>query len=302
MSDLSGTDPFADIDPQMAGVGESKLKGDDPFADLNLPAVAHNASGIGSFFGHAASGVLPMAGGMAAAGAGAEAGAAIGALGGPFGSALGGIVGGLGGFFAGSAATEGAQDFAIHQMPDNWQESIGQSDRQKRMQEQQHPYASFLGGIAPYALTMSPGAFATRAAGLPADATAFQRLMANPLTARAMGGGMMGGLELGQEELNGESPDWVKIGVSTGFGMVFNKPTTFGEYLTHAGAAPIAVLRGKPPEPTVAQTGDLGVMGPGITESTFHGGTKPRSAPFPTLTPTPLRDGCTRNCSPRTTG
>ena len=307
MTDLPGSNPFADIDPQMSAAPNAALKGTDPFADMNLPPVAHDVGAVGSFLGHAASGVLPSFGGMAGAGAGAEAGMAIGALTspltGPIGPAVGGFLGGLGGFWAGAAATQGVQDFAVHQMPDNWQDTIGQSDRVKRMQEQERPYASFFGGIAPYALTMTPGAWTTKAANLPADATAFQRIRANPLTSRALGGAMMGGLEGLDEWRAGESPDWIKLAVSTGFGVVFNKPTTFGETLTGLGAAPMHAamapvrntaagmemlrnpMEGAVPtryplwnpeheayEPTVAQAWDLGVVGIGNTEATYRGG------------------------------
>ena len=239
------------------------------------------SSAVGAFTSHAARGVLPTAGGMAAAGAGAELGGEIGALAGPFGAGAGALIGGIGGFFLGSSATEGAQDYALKQAPDNWQETLGQSSRIQRLQEAQHPYASFMGGIAPYAVTMTPGAFTTKAAGLAEDATNFQKLMANPVTARIFGGAAMGGMELGQEEWDGQTPDWAKVGISTGFGVIFNKPTAFGEYLTGLGARPVVrFLRPQdipaagalnPAEPTVAQAQDLGVIGPGSTEQTFRG-------------------------------
>jgi hypothetical protein len=268
--------PFAAIDPQ-AGATSPEPAEDNPFSVF--PKVApEQTSGLGSFFSNAASGILPSFGGMAAAGTGAEAGAAIGALTspltGPVGPLVGGLVGGLGGFWAGAAVTQGAQDFAIHQLPDGAQDALGQSDRMKRLQQEQHPYASFLGGIAPYVLTMRPGSWTKAAGDLPADATAWQRIAANPVTSHLASGAMMGGLEGYDEWKQGESPDWIKLGVSTGFGVVFNQPTKFGELLTHTGAAPIRQVLGlNALHPTVAQAGDLGVMGPGITESTFHGGT-----------------------------
>jgi hypothetical protein len=217
-------------------------------------------------------------GGMAAAGAGAEAGATIGAFGGPVGATVGGLIGGIGGFIAGSYATEGAQDWAVHQAPDSWQDALGQSDRYQRLQEEQHPYASFIGGLVPYALTMSPGAITAKVANLPENATTFQRIMANPATGRIFGGAAMGGMELGQEEWNGETPNWAKIGVSTGFGLIFNKPTRLGDYLTGTGAGLFGAYRDIETHPTVAQAADMGVMGPGITESTFMGGTEQSEA------------------------
>lgn len=274
-------DPFANLNPHLGA--DNGPDPDDPFADA--PRLSTNtSSATAAFASHAARGVAPTLGGMAAAGTGAEIGAELGALGGPAAWAtvpIGGFLGGLAGFFAGSAATEGAQDFALHQAPDSWQEAAGQSDRQQRVQEAQHPYASFMGGIAPYALTMSPGSFTATAKELPENATAFQKLMANPVTARAFGGAAMGGMELGQEEWDTGTPDWAKVGISTGFGMVFNKPTRFGEYLTHAGGAPVRAAFGgyvpkegilNPSEPTVAEANDRGIMGAGVTESTFQGG------------------------------
>lgn len=236
-----GEDPFADIDPQKAAVLNSAsaeadaAHGPDPFAAL--PEIAETKTSItGSLVGHAARGALPAFGGMVAAGSGAEAGAAIGGLAGPVGAGIGGVAGGIGGFIAGSWATDEAQDVALHAMPNDWQDALGQSERIRGLQERQHPISSFIGGIAPYALTMSPGALTSKAASLPENATTFQRLMANPLTSRLFGGVAMGGMELGQEAWNDETPNWAKIGISTGFGLVFNKPTRFGEYLSETGA------------------------------------------------------------------
>jgi hypothetical protein len=294
-----GVNPFASIDPQMGAPQEPK--GENPFAEFPPVAPIHSST-AGAFASHFGGSVLPMAGGMAGAGAGAEAGAVLGAFGGPLGAMAGGFVGGLGGFFLGSAAAESAQDFAIHQLPNNWQDALGQSDRMKGLQEEEHPYASFLGGLLPYAATMYPGAIATKALNLPADATAFQRLMANPVTSRLFGGGVMGGFELGNEATSGQPTDWGKVAIATGFGVVFNRPTRFGEYLSGLGAGPVqaamAPMRGaafgsymlhsplnipregvlNPLEPTVAQSADLGIMGPGITESTHLGGTQQSDA------------------------
>ena len=289
---LPGDDPFADIDPQ---AGNAPV-GEDPFADIGIPRVKPaQVSGLSSFMSGAARSILPTGGGMVGAGAGAELGAGIGAFGGPVGAAVGGLVGGIGGFLAGSSAVSATQDYALRQMPDSWQEAIGQSSRQQRLQEEQHPVYSFMGGLAPYLVTMGPGAFTTKALNLPENATTFQKIMANPVTSRLFGGAAMGGMELAQEEITEGHPDWTKVAISTGFGMVLNKPLPLGEYLTNAGAnlargislparnaavgfnmlrspmnvPPEGILL--PTEPTVAQAADLGVIGPGITEKTFQG-------------------------------
>ena len=78
-SALQGTDPLADIDPQMRAPDPNAPTGTDPFADMNLPPLApERTTGLGAFFSHAARGTLPSIGGFAAAAAGAEAGAAVG--------------------------------------------------------------------------------------------------------------------------------------------------------------------------------------------------------------------------------
>lgn len=290
-----GEDPFADLmggqpgqPTPVHGAPAGRPEGDDPFSGLNLPPLKQDTtSPLGAFAAHAALGVAPMAGGMVSAGAGAEAGAeaggAIGSLFGPVGTAagaaIGGFAGGVAGFMGGSYATGLAQNYAIKQLPTGATDELGISAREQRAEEIQHPYWSFLGGVAPYAMTMAPGV-TSHMAELPENATAFQRLMANPLTAHAFGGVAMGGMELGQEEADGQTPNWAKVGISTGFGLVFGKETRFGEYLTGLGTgfSPWHPPTGVPDEgvldenkPTVAQGNDLGVVGPGATESTFMG-------------------------------
>ena len=276
---------FADINPSMPDLPSPATEAkENLFSDF--PQVSSTrVTGAGSFLAHAARGAAPTAAGIAAAAPMAEAGAALGALTGPAAPILapvGAFVGGLAGFFGGSYAAEGAQDYAVRQMPDNWQDALGQSTRMARLQEEQHPVYSFMGAMAPYLLTMTPGALTTKALDLPENATAFQRIMANPITARIFSGAAMGGMELGQEAASGETPDWAKIAISTGLGVVFNKPNRFGEYLHSAGMAPIRAFRAPidmpregildPNEPTVAQGADLNVLGTGTTEATFMGG------------------------------
>ena len=280
---MPAADPFAKFDPDQVG---------------ELPP--DQSSVTGAFARSAVRGVAPAIGGLAGAGAGAEIGAAIGAFGGPlapFTVPAGFLVGGIFGGLAGGYATSKAQDYALSAAPDSWREAIGQDDRQQQLDQKDHPYASFIGGISPFVLTMRPG-FSAAEAALPGDATNFQRLMANPTVHRLFGGGVMGGVELAQEAAQGERPDWMKVAVSTGFGVVFNKPTRLGESITELGARPVRAFLpassaevGPPAiadriEPTmepgagadgeqrpltVAAAGDLKVMGPGITEGVFRG-------------------------------
>lgn len=252
---------------QVGGTGEDEP---NPFAAI-MPQAIRETSASGAFARGAAQGALPAAGGLAAAGIGVEVGGALGALGGPIGALVGGVVGGIGGGFAGAEGVAKAQSWLLSKLPDSWQESIS---NEQRADQAEHPVASFLGGLAPYAVTLRPGGFGSSVANLPENATAFQRIMAHPVTGRLFGGAVMGGMELGQEQASHEDLDWRKIALATGFGLVFNKPTKFGEAITNIGVGPARRAFGAEEPtlaPTVAQAGDTKVMGPGITENVFQG-------------------------------
>ena len=163
----------------------------------------------------------------------------------PLGTLIGGVAGGLGGSYLLSKA----QDYGLRKLPDSWRDALGQSDAQRRADEEKHGTASFIGGLAPYVLTMRPGGISRVA--LPDNATALQRIMADPITARLFGGGVMGGLELGQEAAEGQPLDWQKGAIATGFGVVFNKPYGIGERLTAAGERAARRTLGRP-EPAAA--------------------------------------------------
>lgn len=237
----------------------------DPYPDeavtgFGPPPEKGDSSTTGAFGRGVMHGALPAIGSIPAIGAGAEAGAALGALGGPWapvtipvGTIAGGLVGGLGGGYALSQA----QHWALSKLPSSWVEKIGMDDRQQQLDEAAHPVASFLGGLAPYAVTMRPSVGAAKA--LPENATAMQRIMAHPATARVFGGAAMGGIELGQEAVSEGDIDWRKVAISTGFGVVFNHPTKIGESLTEMGAKPARRVLGRP-EPTAA------VVPPATTE------------------------------------
>lgn len=97
----------------------------------------------------AAASTLPSLGGLAAAVPGMKAGAVLGAPLGPVGSAVGGVVGGMVTGFGGSYLTGKAQEAALERYAPEAIEQIA------RAQEEQ-PVASFVGGVAPTALTMRP--------------------------------------------------------------------------------------------------------------------------------------------------
>ncbi len=269
-------------------------KTDNPYDAMGDFGLKPGSSASGSFARGAERGALPAAGGLAGAEAGAEIGAGIGAFGGPLDWAtvpVGGLVGGLVGGFGGSYATQGVQDYGVSKAPDSWKEAIGQDDRQQQLDQQQHPYATFAGGLAPFALTLKPGLMAKGA--LPDNPTTLQTLLAHPASKHIVAGLGMGGMEIGQEVANGETPDWGKIAISTGFGVVFNKPTRIGQTISNLGArvaAPITDVIGRPtvdrfgnkipepfspdptkPIPTIAEMADQQIMGPGITDAVFDG-------------------------------
>ncbi len=220
---------------------------------------------------HAALGAAPAIGSIPAAAAGAELGALAGAPLGPIGGLVGGLGGGLIGGFGGAAAIAKAQEFALSQLPDSWRDPL---EQKLRAAEIEHPTASFIGGLIPFALTMKPTGLGARA--VKPGATPMESLLADPVTSRLVGGGLLGGLELAQEKARGEPADWTDVAIATGFGVVFNKPTAIGERLigvgSKAGKEIVAGVRGRPEEsPTIAELHDLGVMGKGVTEETSNG-------------------------------
>lgn len=239
-SDGNFLDQFPDPAPPAAPAPAPDNGGN--FLDKFPQPVAKPGSAAGAFIRAAGQGILPNLGGMAAAGAGAEIGGGIGAaIGGPFApitGPVGGLAGGIAGFMGGADAVEGAQRWALHQLPDSWQDALGASSKQQALDQQQHPDASFLGGLAPMAMTMSPIAATEKAAqALPAGATAFQRLLANPITARLFGGVVQGGMTAQQEYSNNQPLSPLKISIATGFGMMFTHENALGAKLSGAGAS-----------------------------------------------------------------
>ena len=282
-------DPFAQIDPSMGAIpkpvpppaqsvnsNEPAPSNDNapsnPFADLGSEAAPGQSSMVGTFARGAEKGVVPASVGLAGAGIGGASVVGLGALAGtsvgPWGTVGGAIVGGLVGGYGGSYL----QNWALKQLPDSWKDALGFSERQSRLDEAQHSNASFMGGLFPYAVTMNPElGFGKGAAKLATNLTGLQRVLSTPAASKLFGGGLVGGMEAGQEKLSNEDLDWRKVAIATAFGTVFNKPNGIGEVITEIGARPTRTVFGTP-HPTVAQASDLKVMGPGITDSVFHGG------------------------------
>ena len=246
--------PFANIGdygaaptdkPQMAQPGGDE----NPFAQIGDYRPSHDTSFMGALGVGALSGAAPAAGGLAGAGYGAAVGSALG----PFGSFVGGALGA----FAGGYGAGKAQDFAISELPHSWQDPITEYQRSA---EEQHPTASFLGGMVPMALTMSPNL--SMAAGKPApDATMWARIAAHPVAGRLFGGAVQGAFQLGQDEYSEGKPNWTHVGWSTAFGMVFNRANhLIGEPIERAGAEEAyrqGIKRPSPPEVAPTPTDNL---------------------------------------------
>ena len=107
-----------------------------------------------------------------------------------------------------------AQDYAIEKLAPTWKDPI---DKYTMAAQEQHPTASFIGGLIPFAVTMSPR---TLAATLPENATAIERIMANPATGRMFSGVLQGGMEIGQEKLEGHDVNWTNAALAFGFGFL----------------------------------------------------------------------------------
>jgi len=285
---LPTEDPFADLDPERAAAPAPTAPAGKPQVPISLPdgvvaPVANDneqgnpfaefgdvglseTTAKGAFARGAERAALPAAASLVGAGAGAAGvvagAAALGTTIGPWGTVGGAIVGGLAAGYGGQVA----QSWVLSKLPDSWVDTLGLDDRMQRLDEAQHGTASFLGGLVPYTLAMRPGSQPLIA--LPENATAMQRVMSNKATSAVFGGAINGGMELGQEYIQGEV-DWQKVGIATAFGMVWNQPTKFGQALTSVGERPFRAPTVR--APTVAEAGDLKVMGPGVTESVFQG-------------------------------
>ena len=208
----------------------------------------------------------PSLGGMVGAGPGAELGAAVGsAAAGPIGTVVGGLAGGLGGYLLGSTAVGAAQDYLISRLPKSWRDEF---EEKSQAAAAEHPFGFWLGGLAPVAITGNP---LSAASELPANATALERLMANPVTRRLLPAGLMGATEAFNENRAGEPVDPTRIALSTAAGLFFPVKIGSDRSFRSSGTSPFRPRVVAPNEPTVAQAGDMKVAGPGVTEQVYQG-------------------------------
>jgi hypothetical protein len=213
----------------------------DPWGSMSAavpstdPATVRQAlTDSGPFRRAAGRGVIPSLAGAGGFGAGAAAGGVLTApaeaipIAGPVINALGALVGGLVGAYGASTATGKVQDKAIKALPANVQQALGQDAATQQADEQQHPIATFSGGLAPALLTMRPGFSATPVAQ---DAPILTRLLAKPATGAVVGGTLGAGQEAARETVSGEGLDPTKIAIAGGTGAVLNRPTSLGSRL-----------------------------------------------------------------------
>jgi hypothetical protein len=253
-----------------AASNDNAFAGFDPLAGAKDES---KTSALGAATRGLVGGALPaLAGGLPGAAAGFALGEAIFPAGGGIPGALLGLGLGFGGAAAGSAAVEGAQHWALEKVP-KFRDLLGQSEEQKRLDEQEHPVASFLGGTVPWFVTMSPFGAGKK---LAENATTWERLANNSYTKRLFPASIVGGMQLGQEAVSEDKINWNRVAVATGFGLVFNKPTAIGNTISEFGARPVRAVFGGPVAreaarpPTIAETNES-TAGPGLTEPVFQG-------------------------------
>jgi hypothetical protein len=194
MSDMPPPIPFGSEDSDM-----SDMPPPIPFGSEVEPESALGSAARGAM--HSA---IPALGSLPAMGAGAAGGAALGAPLGPVGAAVGGIAGGVAGAMGAGYLISSAQEKIL--------DTLGINDKEQRAaNEREHPIASFAGELAPNLAAFKPGK------------------LADSLVQRVLGGGLMGGLEAGQEFGTEGHLDPTKVALAAGFGAAFSSPTKFGE-------------------------------------------------------------------------
>ena len=217
-----------------------------------------DTSSAGGAFGRGLErGALPAAGGFAGFSAAAAAAqpvvAPVAAMTGPLApvtEAAGTLLAGAAGAYGGAEVASEAQQWALDHMPDKFVKALGLDKSQERADVEQHPIASFTGELAPNLALLRPGSVAKV---VEEDAPAIEKLLSNPVAARAVPAAIMGAQEAASEESQTGSIDPEKVAIAAGIGAVSNRETALGEKLGRAGAAPveaaISAVRGHLPAP-----------------------------------------------------
>jgi len=191
----------------------------------------------GGAFGHGfVRGILPAAAGIV----GGAAAAVPGALAGPIGAGAAGLVGGA----ASAAGVSALQEEFLRSHP-NFAKSIGLDEEKQRAEAEKHPYASFLGEMAPNLVALRPsGALLKSGKGLvKEEAEKLAAEKAAALGTGAIGAGVGAGLEAGQQAIGEEPMDWTKVALAGGFGALGQKETAVGKKLVGLGQRPFTGVK-----------------------------------------------------------
>ena len=229
-----------------------QMQGFDPDAYLAEYAKKPKTSTLGTL-GHAVErSIAPLAAMIPAAGAGAEAGALLGPV--------GAVVGGIGAAALAGYGGEKAQEAVLKAHPEVT-EKLGLSEEQQRAEAEQHPYAQFAGELLPNLAVMRPsGALLKSAEGLgEKEAAALAAEKKAAVVNAGINSAITGGLEVANEEGEGNKLDPTKILMAAALGLTGQKETNLGRTLAHIGEAPVSKLTGKnlaaelrtPPQPEV---------------------------------------------------
>ncbi len=201
----------------------------------------------------AASGVIPGLGGLAGAGAGAEIGAGLGAPLGPVGVAVGGVLGAVGGAFLGAGAAGKVQDVG--------KEALGLDDStQQAVNAEANPKSAIAGDLAGNMVGFNPAKAAS-------------------LGARALGAGVMGGIETGRQAVSNEDWDPTKIAMNVAAGAIAPNTNRLGAAVEGAGrGAARKFVPGRPNvEPRPEDDQAHADAGQGQTPSVARGGVTEQS-------------------------
>lgn len=203
-------------DKDMAGGTKALSDADMGLSDADMDEDKPKISQGEAFTKHALKSAPVVAGSLPAIGAMASAGASIGAGLGPVGAGVGGVAGALIGAISGGYLVSNVEDWFLDKLGMTGDGGIFDAKRMSEA-EQQHPYASFAGDLAP-------------------NVAAFGMGKGLQIGARAAGAAIFGGLEAGQQAASDQGFDPVKIAMAAGAGGAFPQARPLAEKAMGLGA------------------------------------------------------------------
>lgn len=148
------------------------------------------------------------------------------------------LIAGIGGGYAGGLAQEQVDPMTAER------------ERQRQIDEQYHPIASYAGAMAPMTVTMKPGLSSFKNAVAPMGRSAAQD--AAIVGARmniGTGAGIGAGLSAGMSAIQGQPIDPMRVVGDGLVGAIFNEPNRLGRALGHSSVAPIGSIRAQEAQP-----------------------------------------------------